>query len=133
MTEIGASNADQREPAASDGWRAWLAAGGLVAALGASSCCVLPLVLFSLGMSGAWIGSLTALSPYQPVFLGIGLLCVGAGLLAAYRRPAMSCEPGSACASPSPRRLTKAVLWAAAALMLAVLVFPFVAPLFVQA
>ena len=109
---------------------ALLALGGVLAAIGASSCCVLPLALFLFGVSGAWIGSLTALAPYQPLSLGFGLLCVGGGLLAVYRRP-RSCGPGDACASPPPRRLTKAALWAAAALMLAVLLFPLFAPLFV--
>src|SRR5262249_10278463 len=35
------------------------ALGGIVAALAASSCCILPVALFSLGISGAWIGSFT--------------------------------------------------------------------------
>ena len=48
-----------------------LAAGGAVAALGASSCCVLPLLLFMLGVSGAWIGNLTRLTPYQPYILAV--------------------------------------------------------------
>lgn len=38
-----------------------VAAGGILGALAASSCCIIPLVLFSLGISGAWIGNLTAL------------------------------------------------------------------------
>ncbi len=42
------------------------AAGGIVGALGASSCCIAPLLLFSLGVSGAWISNLTRLAPYQP-------------------------------------------------------------------
>src|SRR6266481_210174 len=46
-----------------------LAAGGVIGAIAASSCCILPLVLFTLGISGAWIGNLTALAPYQPIFL----------------------------------------------------------------
>jgi mercuric ion transport protein len=46
-----------------------VAAGGILGALGASACCVVPLLLFSLGISGAWIGTLTALSPYSPVFI----------------------------------------------------------------
>ncbi len=41
-------------------------AGGFLGALAASSCCILPLVLFSLGVSGAWIGNFTQLAPYQP-------------------------------------------------------------------
>ena len=32
-----------------------VAAGGVIGALAASSCCILPLVLFGLGVSGAWI------------------------------------------------------------------------------
>src|SRR5262245_33524392 len=36
-----------------------MAVGGLLGALVASSCCLLPLVLFGLGVSGAWIGNLT--------------------------------------------------------------------------
>ena len=31
--------------------------------MAASSCCTLPLVLFGLGVSGAWIGNLTQLAP----------------------------------------------------------------------
>jgi hypothetical protein len=46
----------------------FVAAGGVLGALAASSCCILPLVLFSLGISGAWIGNLTALAPYKPYF-----------------------------------------------------------------
>jgi mercuric ion transport protein len=43
----------------------WIAAGSLFGALAASSCCILPLVLFSLGISGAWISHFTALAPYN--------------------------------------------------------------------
>jgi mercuric ion transport protein len=43
-----------------------VAAGGVLGAFAASSCCIAPLALFSLGISGAWIGNLTALAPYQP-------------------------------------------------------------------
>src|SRR5215470_2218115 len=55
------------------------AAGGLVGALAASSCCILPLVLFSLGVSGAWIGNFIGLAPYQPYFLAVTIGCLGYG------------------------------------------------------
>jgi hypothetical protein len=63
------------------------AAGGLLAALVASSCCVLPLVLFSLGVSGAWIGNFTQLAPYQHCFIvaTIGFLGTGYWLVFACR------------------------------------------------
>ena len=110
---------------------AWLALGGVLAAIGASSCCVLPFALFALGVGGAWIGSLTALAPYQPIFLVVGLLCVGAGLVSVYHSgPRKACAPDQACGRPAPRRLTKLALWTAAGLIASVLIFPFVAPLF---
>ncbi|WP_245540869.1 mercuric transporter MerT family protein [Octadecabacter antarcticus] len=40
-----------------------IAAGGILGALAASTCCIVPLILFSLGVSGVWIGNLTALEP----------------------------------------------------------------------
>ena len=46
-----------------------IAAGGILGALAASSCCIVPLILFSLGIGGAWIGNLTALAPYKPLFV----------------------------------------------------------------
>src|SRR5689334_12650165 len=50
-----------------------VATGGVLGAVAASSCCIVPLVLFALGISGAWIGNLTALTPYQPIFIGVTL------------------------------------------------------------
>ena len=55
------------------------AIGGILGAIAASSCCIAPLVLFSLGISGAWIGNLTALAPYQPYFIAATLACLGYG------------------------------------------------------
>ena len=44
-------------------------AAGSVAAILASTCCLGPLILVLLGFSGAWIGSLSVLEPYRPMFL----------------------------------------------------------------
>ena len=52
-------------------------AGGILAGVGASACCIGPLVLVSLGIGGAWIGHLTALEPYRPIFIGLTLLLLG--------------------------------------------------------
>lgn len=104
-----------------------MAAGGLLGALAASSCCILPLVLFSLGISGAWLGNLAALAPYQPVFAVPTLALLGYGYYLVYRR-LRQCADGEACARPLPNRLTKAALWLATALIGAALVFPYAAP-----
>src|SRR5438128_1828836 len=81
--------------------RAVLTAGGILAALGATSCCVIPFTLFMLGVSGAWIGNLTALAPYQPVFVAMALGCLAGGFVLVRRKVenAMSCAPGSYCAT----------------------------------
>jgi MerT mercuric transport protein len=60
--------------------------GGILGAIAASSCCILPLALFSLGISGACIGNLTALAPYQPYFIAATLACLGYGYWLVYRR-----------------------------------------------
>lgn len=105
-----------------------MALGGLFGALAASSCCVLPLVLFSLGISGAWLGNLTALAPYQWIFVTVTLVFLAAGFYLVYRRPTAECADGEACAGPLPNRLVEIALWVATALVAAALMFPFVAP-----
>jgi mercuric ion transport protein len=105
-----------------------LAVGGLFGALASSSCCVLPLVLFSLGISGAWLGNLAALAPYQWIFVTITLAFLAAGFYRVYRRWTAECAEGEACARPLPNRLVKIALWVATALVAAALMFPFVAP-----
>jgi mercuric ion transport protein len=105
------------------------AAGGLLGALAASSCCVLPLLLFSVGVSGAWIGSLTALAPYQWIFATITVAFIAAGFYLVYRKPSVVCADEDGCARPLPNRLVKIALWVATALAAAALAFPFVAPM----
>ena len=49
----------------------------VLAGIGASLCCVAPLVLLSLGLGGAWVATLTAFEPMRPVFMGLALLFIG--------------------------------------------------------
>ena len=114
-----------------DGGRQRLAAaGGILAALGAASCCVVPFALFTLGVSGAWIGNLTALEPYQPVFAAIAAACLGYGFYLVYRKPKIACAEGSYCASPASSRLAKIGLWTALLLVVIAVGFPRIAALF---
>jgi mercuric ion transport protein len=100
--------------------------GGLLGALAASSCCILPLALFVLGAGGAWIGNLTALAPYQPVFIILTLGFLGYGFWTAYHRP--SCSEGGSCPRPISDRLLKIGLWTSTVIVAAAIAFPFVAP-----
>ena len=104
-------------------------AGGGVAAILASTCCVGPLVLVSIGLGGAWISRLRVLEPYQPIFIGIALVA----LFFAYRRifrPAIDCKPGELCAVPANRLTYKNIFWVVATLVLIAWVFPYLASLF---
>lgn len=108
--------------------RGALFAGG-VAAILASTCCLGPLVLLMLGVSGAWIGNLTALEPYRPVFIGAAVVA----LFVASRhifRPAVACALGEVCAVPQVQTTYKALFGIVVALVLVAVSFPFVAPLF---
>jgi len=104
-----------------------LAAGGLAGAVAASSCCIVPLALFSVGAGGAWIGKLTSLAPYQWLFVAFSLACLGAGFYMIYRR-SPACAAGQSCARPVGGRIVKTTLWSATVLVVAAIAFPYVAP-----
>ena len=108
-----------------------IAIGGILGALAASSCCILPLVLFSVGISGAWIANLTALAPFKPYFAGGTLALLGYGYYLVYVRPKQACADGS-CARPLPGRVVRSSLWIATVLVVAALAFDYVAPLLLQ-
>ena len=108
--------------------RSALAAGGLAAIL-ASACCLGPLLLITLGFSGAWIGNLTILEPYRPLFIAAALVA----MLFAWRRiyrPAQACKPGDVCAIARVRTTYKLIFRVVAALVLVAIGFPYVMPLF---
>jgi len=94
-----------------------LATGGVLGAFAVSSCCALPLALAAIGVSGAWLGSLAMLAPYQPIFLVAAALCIGLGFWRAYGQVQPVCE-GADCGPSPSRRLTKTALWSALVLLL---------------
>ena len=107
---------------------ALFAAGGMLGALAASSCCILPVAFFSIGVSGAWIGNLTRLAPYQPYFVAAALISLGAGYRAVYRSSKRDCAGHGECARGLPNALVRSVLIAATVLVAAALGFDFIAP-----
>lgn len=106
------------------------AASGLAAGLLASSCCILPLALVSVGIGGAWVSKLTALAPYQPVFIATALIALGGGFWTAYRKQT-ACVPGSLCEKPAATRTTKAVLWLGLLIVAGALSVNFITPFFI--
>lgn len=105
-----------------------LIAVAVLASLLASTCCVLPLVLVLVGITGAWMTQLAALKPLTPYAIALTAGALGwAGWL--LYRPLPACtEDGQACATrrPALRRLYVGCT----AFVAALLGFPLIAPLF---
>jgi len=94
------------------------ATGSVIGAIVASSCCIVPLVLVTLGVSGAWIGNLTALEPYKPWFVAVTGVFLLLGYWQVFFKPRKLCAEGSYCASPTSGRVVKSAL-----IMATILVF----------
>ncbi|WP_394755730.1 mercuric ion transporter MerT [Rhodoferax sp.] len=105
-----------------------LVTAGLAAFL-ASTCCLGPLVLITLGVSGAWISKLTVLEPYQPIFIvaaWVALFFAGNRVW----RPVVPCAPGELCVLPGVRRAYQILFAGVCMLLLVTLLFPLIAPWF---
>jgi mercuric ion transport protein len=124
-----ASRSDASSSSAPPGGERGPLLAGALAALLASSCCLGPLVLLGLGVSGAWIGNLTALEPWRPLFIAVALAAL---LLAARRiwRREAACAPGEVCAVPRVRLRYRLMFVAVALLVGVALAFPWFAPFF---
>ena len=110
--------------------RSLLATGSVLGAILASSCCIVPFALISLGVSGAWIGQLSALEPFKPYFIGVTMFLLALGFWHVYFKKPKPCEDGSYCARPESSRLTQFALWIATALVILATTIDFWAPFF---
>ena len=97
---------------------------GVLASVATSLCCVVPLALLILGVSGAWIGNLTALKPYSPIFITIALVA----LFFAYRSIFItkdSCHPESGvCTTSSVNQTYKIAFFIVATLVFLSIIAP---------
>lgn len=98
----------------------------VLAAVIGSLCCVAPLVLLTLGISGAWISKLTALEPYRPISIGVMLVFIGLAFRQLYMVPAR-CAPGEACANPHLQRRQRQIFWVVVVGLAALIAFPWFA------
>lgn len=99
----------------------------VLTAVGASVCCVAPLVLLALGISGAWVSTLTALEPLRPVFIGLTLLFLGLSFRKVYLNP-QTCVRCAACADAHTVKRQRGMFWVVTVLALTLLAVPWVAP-----
>jgi mercuric ion transport protein len=101
----------------------------VLAGIGASLCCVAPLLLLSLGIGGAWVATLTVFEPWRPIFLGLTVLFIGLSFRKLYlTTPA--CETGKPCTEEEVIRKQRFIFWSVTLPLIGLLAFPWIAPFF---
>jgi mercuric ion transport protein len=103
--------------------------GGVLASIGASACCIGPLLLVSVGIGGAWIGNLTAMEPYRPVFISLVFVFLGLAFRQLYFVK-QSCDSDANCAAERTIRAQRLIFWIAVPLLLGLVAVPWLIPLF---
>jgi len=97
--------------------------GSVFSAVLASICCVGPLVLAFLGISGA--GFIVKFEAYRPWFIVIAVGLLGSAFYFTYKKkPAEECADGTYCANPRSDRINKVILWIATVLVAIAIFFP---------
>ncbi len=108
MSDKASTEVRDKAGAAREAGTMLLATGGLAAALGAASCCALPLILGMVGLSSAWLGGVALLAgPYQRPLLAVAVASLLGGGTLIWRRRRAACAPGAACARPGLDRFAK--------------------------
>lgn len=108
--------------------RATLAAG-ILSAIGATACCVGPLLLVTLGFGGAWAARMKSLEPLQPIFVALTLAFMGFAFVRLFVRP-KQCAPGKWCERPEVLKRQRVAFWIVALLILLMATFPLFADYF---
>ncbi len=99
-------------------------AASVLASVGASLCCVVPLVFVMAGLGGSWLSTLRVLEPYRPVFMVVAIGALAIGYWQIFRARA-ACAPGDQCAAPTVQRGRKIGFWIVSSLVLGLLVSPY--------
>ncbi|GAB4283725.1 MAG: hypothetical protein Kow0058_02650 [Roseovarius sp.] len=100
----------------------------LLGALAMTSCCILPLILVSFGVTGVFIAQLGALYQYKWITFALSAGFLAYGFWKAYRPvSAEACADGT-CARPMNRTVMRAILWLAAVVIAVAMIFPYLTP-----
>jgi|SRR5262245_5091299 len=105
-----------------------LGAGGLLAAIFASTCCVAPLMLGALGIGAAWSSTLNAVAAYEMFFRVAGIVFLATGFWLVYAPPKIAAQAAAACSAGPSQKLPKTLLWTGATVMTAVLLTRWLLP-----
>ncbi len=103
----------------------------VIAGITASVCCLGPLVLLMLGISGSWISNLTAMESYRPIFIGFTLFFLGLAFCKLYLVP-KNCAVDAPCAQPDNLRKQRIVFWSITVVVVAMITFPWYASMLLE-
>jgi mercuric ion transport protein len=119
MSDLAGKASVAERPAAGSG-AALFTIAGLAAAFGLASCCALPLLLTTVGVSTAWLAGVALMAaPHREALLAVGTLCLlgGAALLWRQQRATATCGASGVHTPPVIRALTLAGLLVGGALL----------------
>jgi mercuric ion transport protein len=102
---------------------------GILTGIGASLCCVAPLLFVGLGMGGAWLANLTVLEPLRPLFIIATLGFIGFAFYQLYLA-SKECGPNKRCTNEETQIKQRTLFWLVTVPLLGLLAFPWFAPLF---
>jgi mercuric ion transport protein len=122
LTETDAS--DTSEPATSGKAPRGSLIAAVLAAIGASACCIVPFALMAVGIGGAWMSFFVALEPYRPYFVGVTLICLAVASYKLYYVP-KRCKASGVCVDERPLRRSRMILWGVTVMLIPVLTFPY--------
>ena len=98
--------------------------GSVIAAIGASLCCALPIMFALTGFS--ILGASAYFNTLRPYLLVVTFTLLGLAFYYSYRPlPQSACAPGTACSAPVNRLSARIVLWLVAVLVVAMATFPY--------
>lgn len=103
--------------------------GSVLAGVGASVCCIGPLLLLSSGISGAWISHLTAFEPFRPVFIVLTLVFLGLAFRKLYLMP-QTCAVGDTCDAERTRTTQRMMFWILAPITVGLVASPLIMSFF---
>lgn len=96
----------------------------LLAAIAASLCCLVPLILVLLGVGGAWLSTLTALEPWRPLFSVVALGILAAAAWTLYG-PTARCRGDRLCIAPAVLARRRWLFWLTTTVIILLLLSPY--------
>ncbi len=100
-----------------------LGVGTLLAAVGASLCCIVPIAVVLLGVGSAALGA--QLMPIRPYLLGLTVVFSGTAFYQVYKPNRQECAPDESCAVPANPRRQRTIVWVVAIVAVVVAALPY--------